>query len=233
MSHASSKSDPTTPGMRPDASLRRAFLRATLLGPAAALTGVVLSPQTSQAAAGPGRYTPPEQVIASLREHARDHVAYLEAVLGGETRPFPHFADLEQDNYTNFIFLARTLENLAVRSYFGALPYVLDQSLLSDLTSIALVLARHAGYLNAYVGYNVTLGDQSFESPLDDGDVREEIRPFINDLNGGPPVQYLKSRSSDNDTNIVNFALCLAYLMRRFYNLNVPKFGGGFPIQPF
>lgn len=233
MSDGSSKNDSNAERMRPDASLRRQFLRATLLAPAAALTGVVLTPRTSQAAAGPGRYTPPERVITSLREHARDHVTFLEAVLGSDARAFPHFADLEQDSYDDFIFTARTLENLAVRAYLGALPYVLDQSLLSDLASIALVLARHAGYLNTYVGYNVTLADDSFESPLDDDDVRQAVQPYINDLNGGPPLAYFKSRSSGNDTNILNFALCLAYLLRRFYNLNVPTWGGGFPIQPF
>jgi hypothetical protein len=232
MSHASSNTS-IGQGMRADVALRRAFLRTTLLAPAAALTGVLLTPQTSQAAAGPGRHTPSEKVFNSLREHARDHVTFLEAVLGSDARPFPRFADLEQDSNDDFVFTARALENLAARAYLGALPYVLDQSLLSDLASIALVLARHAGYLNTYVGYNVTLADDSFESPLDDDDVREAVDPYINDLNGGPPLAYFKSRSNGNDTNILNFALCLAYLMRRFYNLNVPKFGDGFPIQPY
>lgn len=217
----------TTPQERAAPTGRRGFLQAAamLAAPVTALSVGGLSPKTAEAAP-PGQWTDPKRFFRSIQDHENDHVDFLLAALGNEARPMPRFQNLEQDNYSDFVFLARTFENVGVGAYIGAAPFILNQTTLGAATSIAAVEARHAGVLNVFVGYNITLGDTSFEIHMDDGEVRQDIAPFIVELNGGPPVAYNLERSEENDIRILNYALALEYLEARFYNLNVPKFFG-------
>ena len=168
--------------------------------------------------------------FTSIRTHEADHVAFLVNALGSSARPKPTFQGLEQKSFADFATLAQTLENTGVGAYLGAAPVISSMATLAAAGSIATIEARHAGYLNTFLRDPITSNaadddaDPSFESPLTPGQVVAGAGPFISSLNGGPPVDYSATPSTENDVAILNFALALEYLESEFYNLNVPKF---------
>ena len=166
-----------------------------------------------------------------IQDHENAHVAALVNVLGKDARPKPTFQVLEQKSHADFVFVSQTLENVGVGAYLGAAPAILSRGYLAAAGSIALIEARHAGFLNFVVDSPITAGiknltvGQSFESPLTAEDVRKLAGPFIKSLNGGPAVDYSATMFTEmNDIAILNFALALEYLEADFYNINVPKF---------
>ena len=168
--------------------------------------------------------------FASIQRHENDHVAFLVEALGGLARPKPTFQNLEQRTYPEFAVLAQTLENTGVGAYLGAVPFFDNPDFLAAAASIAMVEARHAGYLNTILDDPITGNtadddaDPSFETPLTPEQVVAGAGGFIADLNGGPPVGFATTPSADNDIAILNYALALEYLEAEFYNVNVPKF---------
>lgn len=159
----------------------------------------------------------------AIQEHENDHVDAILDTLGDLARPRPVFRNLLQPNLMAFVNLSRTLENVGVGAYLGALPLIQDAGYVSAAGSIALVEARHAGYLNTLLDQGLTrdaLGEESsFDQALTPEKVVELAGPFIASLNGGPPLLPLM-----NDVDIFNFALALEYLEAEYYNLNVPRF---------
>ncbi len=166
----------------------------------------------------------------SILKHENDHVAFLVTALGSSARPKPTFQNLEQAKYKDFILLAQTLENTGVGAYLGAAPIIDSMEILANAGSIATIEARHAGYLNTFLNDPITGtstdddANPSFEAPLTAAQVVAGAGAFIQDLNGGPAVDYSDIPSPQNDIAILNFALALEYLEAEFYNLNVPKF---------
>jgi hypothetical protein len=225
----------------PSSSSRRLFLsRSTALtvagGSAALLLGVsrrnASAADTPKDEAREGRRGRAQQrdEFASIQKHETDHVAFLVQALGASARPKPNFQGLEQDKFQDFVKLAQTLENTGVAAYLGAAPFLNSADFLAAAGSIMTVEARHAGYLNSYLGDPLTGNavdddaDPSFEAPLTAAQVVAGAGDFIADLNGGPAVDYAQVQSPENDVAILNFALALEYLEAEFYNLNVPKF---------
>lgn len=205
---------------------RRGFLQAAaLVAPIVAFSAAGSPIQTAHAAS-PGEFTSAKRFFRSIQDHENDHVEFLNRTLGSDARPIPRFQNLEQNNYSDFVFLARTFENLGVGAYIAAAPFLKNQTYIGAASSIAAIEARHAGVLNVFVGFNLSLGDESFETHMDDEVVRPKVKPFVVDLNGGPPLAYNRVQSDENDISILNYALALEYLEARFYNLNVPKFFG-------
>ncbi len=166
----------------------------------------------------------------SIRQHERVHVDFLVQALGSAARPKPAFQNLLRPNFASFAVVAQALENTGVGAYLGAAPFIASTDYLAAAGSIALIEARHAGYLNVLHGDPVTDDatpgdtDNSFDRPFTAEQVRGLAGPFIKNLNGGPPVDYAATRSEENDIAILNFALALEYLEREFYDVNVPKF---------
>jgi hypothetical protein len=130
----------------------------------------------------------------------------------------------------DFVATSQALENTGVGAYLGALPYVNSTDYLSAAGSIALIEARHAGFLNALqedpvTGHATDLTDnETFESALTIDQIVTNASPFILHLNGGPAPTFAATRSDANDIAILNFALLLEYLEADFYNINVRRF---------
>lgn len=218
-------------------SSRRAFLRSGVLTSAAAVPAAVLAGSwTGTAHAQDARIRGrlgSFEAFRQIRRHERDHVEFLVDALGENARPKPTFQGLRQRRFSDFATIAQALENTGVGAYGGAAPFIESQEILIAAGSIALIEARHAGFLNVFQGSPITanaldpLSDNSFEAPLTAEQVRTLAGPFIADLNGGPPVDYSTTPSPENDIAILNFALALEYLEAEFYDLNAPRFFPG------
>jgi hypothetical protein len=126
--------------------------------------------------------------------------------------------------------LSETFENVGVGAYLGALPLLIgfNSQYTQPAATIALIEARHAGYLNTLLDDPITMNSkekvEAFESPLTPQEVVADVSPFVADLNGGPPL--IPAGGFTTDIQVLNFALALEYLEATFYNLNVPKFFG-------
>ena len=215
---------------------RRLFLRrstAITLAGGAAAAGLAATPGITRADHNPVRARArgaQRDEFTSIQKHENDHVDFLVQALGAAARPKPAFQGLEQAKFQDFARVAQALENTGVGAYLGAAPVLESREFLAAAGSIATIEARHAGYLNTYVGDPITANtaddaaNPSFETPLSPEQVVAAAGAFIADLNGGPPITYDATPSAENDIAILNFALALEYLEAEFYNVNVPKF---------
>jgi len=209
---------------------RRSFLKSAAT--AAAAAPMILAATSSDVRAQNPNYLPSlyrggnAKVFADIRRHENDHVAYLLEGLGAAARPMPNFKNLEQPNVLAFANVSRALENTGVGAYLGALPLLVGTPYLQPAASVALIEARHAGFLNTLlnqpIASNAENKDESFESPLTPERVVELAGPFIQDLNGGPPL--IPPGGLSDPIDVLNFALALEFLEAAFYNINVPKF---------
>jgi hypothetical protein len=209
---------------------RRRFLGQVVAGAAAAAVAPVVlasKPSIVEAQQG-GGMNPVAQAFADIRAHENAHVQFLVNALGRHARPVPTFQNLLQPNRDQFVRTSAALENTGCGAYLGAAPVIHNRGILASAGSIALIEARHAGFLNSLAGARITtnvLGVvQSFETPLTIQQVVHLASPFIRNLNGGPPLTFSPIPSAHNDIAILNFALALEYLEAAYYNLNVPVF---------
>lgn len=212
---------------RSESTDRRTFLSrgAVIAGSAIAAGSMLLDGEEAFAQQPP---TTVRLQFKSLQNHENAHVIAVENALGANKRPKPIFKNLLQGNLFQFITVSRALENTGVGAYLGATPVIFSRSVLASAGSIALIEARHAGFLNSLQSRpsteNVFGTEQTFERPLTIEEVVSLASPFIESLNGGPPLTFSSTPSAENDIAILNFALALEYLEADFYNLNVPKF---------
>ncbi len=214
---------------------RRAFLGRSLAA-AAAVPALVMA-GSSTAEAQQSRNSLPAlyrgwnaRNFRAIQKDENDHVTFLRTALGAAARPKPNFRNLTQPNVRTFAVVSQSLENTGVGAYLGALPLLTPGSVfLGAAGSIALIEARHSGYLNVLLNDSIIMNaegavpDPALERPLTAARVIELASPFIQDLNGGPPLLP----TAGNDISILNFALALEHLEAEFYNINVPRFFGG------
>jgi hypothetical protein len=190
------------------------------------------TPPMNQPAANQGKGKGPSgqasQNFKDIQRHENAHVAFLVAALGANARPKPTFMNLNQPTFKKFSKTSQALENTGVGAYLGAAPVINSRTILASAGTIALIEARHAGWLNTFVGARLTANvfgmEQGRERALTIDEVVTLASPFIADLNGGPPLTFSLTPSDENDIAILNFALALEYLEAEFYNINVPKF---------
>jgi hypothetical protein len=215
---------------------RRSFVRSGLVV-AAAITGTALLPKTATAEPKgtlPNLY--PNWNALLFQSIMRHETAHVDAVVGlitqlggpNAVRPRPTFQNLLQPNIVSFGKVSQALENTGVGAYLGATPIIFQRNVLAAAGSIALIEARHAGYLNVLYNTYHTASlfgeEQTYERAFTIQEVIDSASPFIKDLNGGPALTFSSTPSRNNDIAILNFALALEYLERDFYNLNVPRF---------
>ena len=214
---------------------RRRFLTGGMAATAAAaVAGVGLTGGTAQAGNGGPPDLYPNWNRAQFQAIQDHEAAHVTAVVGlitnlrGTPRPKPNFKGIRQPNVTAFATVSLALENTGVGAYAGAAPVIFSRQVLAAAASIALIEARHAGYLNVLfngISTDSVFGkEQTFEQPLTIDQVVNLAGPFIQDLNGGPPLTFSTTPSRNNDIAILNFALALEYLEAEFYDVNVPIF---------
>ena len=203
---------------------RRRFIRnITLAGTIG--SAAVLTSEAAKADGLGGNET--RRNFQDIQRHENDHVAFLVSALGANARPKPTFQNLLQPGFKMFFQVSQALENTGCGAYLGAAPVIFNRQILAAAGSIALIEARHAGWLNTLVDARLTTNvfgqEQNFETPLTAAQVAQLASPFVASLNGGPPLDYSTTPSAANDIAILNFALALEYLEADFYNLNVPR----------
>ncbi len=167
-------------------------------------------------------------VFEQIQTDENSHVAFLVNALGTSARPMPTFQNLTASTVEHFAAMSRNFENTGVGAYLGALPLLAATSAgihyVPAAGSLALIEARHSGYLNTLLDLDIVENIQgsvsSFEQPLTPDQVVSAVSPFIESLNGGPPP--IPAGGLVQAVDILNFALILEYLEATFYNLNVP-----------
>jgi len=220
---------------------RRTFLNRSALvaAGAAGAAAVVASQGTAAAAYGGQNFLPTlysgwnARNFSSILQHEKDHVAFLQSALGGDSFEDPGFKNLAQPSARSFAALSRVFENTGTATYLGALPLLMNPTYVAAAGSIALIEARHSGYLNTLLNYHINDSvvagakpDESFESPQTPTVTAQSIAPYL--LNPGLGMMLASAISTTpsaaNDIAILRFALALEYLERDFYMINVPRF---------
>ena len=117
--------------------------------------------------------------FALIRDHEEAHVTVIAQViadLGGE----PVAAGRYEFGYRDlegFLEVAKTLENMVVSAYEGAVRDLLgEQAVLTAALTIHGVEARHAAYLNGLTGASPF--PEAFDPPLSPDDVLEIARSY-------------------------------------------------------
>jgi rubrerythrin len=117
--------------------------------------------------------------LTDIRDHEETHVNALTAVirsLGGVPVEECKY-DFGYNGPSEFLQIARVLENVGVSAYTGAAYKIVNTALLTAAAAIATVEARHAAYLNDV--NHVNPFPTAFDSPLDMRAVVGLAAPFI------------------------------------------------------
>jgi len=105
--------------------------------------------------------------LVQIRDHELTHVVALNATiiaLGG-TPVKECTYDFGYKTATEFLAIARVLENVGISAYTGAAYKIVSTTLLTVAASIATIEARHASYLNTV--NHLDPFPNAFDSPLD------------------------------------------------------------------
>src|SRR5581483_9173357 len=166
----------------PGPSSRRGFLRASLVGAAtAAVPASMLMTQTASATVRSSSWLSTRSAFEEIQRDENAHVTFLKHALGSAARPKPSFKKLGQSNADAFAELARTFENIGVGAYLMAAPAISNKNYLAAAGSILTIEARHAGYLNAFTGWQLSTNG-SFDKPMAQADIVKAASNFIESL---------------------------------------------------
>ena len=221
---------------------RRSFLRTSMAG--AAWPGPGPSwrpPRRPRRPRASCRTSTPAGTCRNFQELFADenaHVVIIQSLLNDPDnnvvprfRPFPNFKNLLQPTQLAFAQTAAAIENTGVGVYIGVLQAVRTPAqggeYFETAAAIATIEGRHTGFLNTLLNMSVVPGGVPVDAPIDQNTAMARIAPFIQDLNGGPPILPFSptpTGSEDNDFKILDFLIVLEMLESVFYWQNVVRF---------
>jgi len=186
-------------------------------------------------------------VLSSFNERVRMEVPeYLRTVGGHEAAHVSAISDtveslngtpVEEGEYdfgyetpSEFLAVAKALENTGVAAYAGAAPKVVNNDILGAAAGIHSVEARHASFLN------LINGDSPHPKAVDEAKsvsevleiagqfVTSEVDPSVYELDDDRATHDRKADNDTSDVDVLNYALTLEHLENAFYRDGLATF---------
>ncbi|MFC4359358.1 ferritin-like domain-containing protein [Halobium salinum] len=170
--------------------------------------------------------------LKTVGAHEKAHVDALTATisdLGGDPVGEGEY-DFGYETPTEFMQVAKALENTGVAAYAGAAPSIVSEELLTVAAGIHSVEARHASFLN------LVNSSSPFPNAVDEaksvsevleiagGFVTSEVDPSVYELSEDRPVPARKEEDDTSDVDVLNYALTLEHLENAFYREGLEEF---------
>ncbi|MFC4449109.1 ferritin-like domain-containing protein [Halorussus aquaticus] len=173
--------------------------------------------------------------LETVGDHEAAHVDALSATvekLGGTPVEEGEY-DFGYQTPSEFLGVAKALENTGVAAYAGAAPKVVSNDVLAAAAGIHSVEARHASFLN------LVNSDSPFPNAVDSAKsvdevleiagqfVTSEVDPSVYETEP-PEERATPDRKADDDTSdvtVLNYALTLEHLENAFYREGLKTFG--------
>lgn len=151
--------------------------------------------------------------------------------LGGTVRPYPTFQGITNLTGPQLLSLSTLIANTGVGAISYAARYVYDPAVLAVGSSILLVEAYHAGWLNSQSNQQTLVPNGLvYDVPLTIAQVTAAVSPYIASFNDPtnqfPATFSTTTKSIQNDIAILNFAIIIDLLEATLYYNNVPRLFG-------
>jgi rubrerythrin len=172
------------------------------------------------------------EYLRTVGDHEAAHVSALsstvEALDGTPVQEGEY--EFGYETPSEFLAVAKALENTGVAAYAGAAPQVVNNEVLAAAAGIHSVEARHAAFLN-FVG-----DDSPFPAAVDEAKsvsevleiagqfVTSEVDPSVYETGEDRPTHDRKADDDTSDVNVLNYALTLEHLENAFYRDGLERF---------
>ncbi|MBX0295649.1 ferritin-like domain-containing protein [Haloarcula nitratireducens] len=172
------------------------------------------------------------EYLQTVGDHEAAHVKALSATvekLGGTPVEEGEY-DFGYETPSEFLAVAKALENTGVAAYAGAAPMVVNNEVLGAAAGIHSVEARHASFLN------LVNGSSPFPKAVDEAKsmsevleiagqfVTSEVDASVYELEDDRPAPQRKEEDDTSDVNVLNYALTLEHLENAFYREGLETF---------
>jgi rubrerythrin len=170
--------------------------------------------------------------LKTVGEHEAAHVDALSRTvekLGGTPVEEGEY-DFGYKTPSEFLGVARALENTGVAAYAGAAPSVVNNDVLAAAAGIHSVEARHASFLNLLnekVPFpNAVNEAKSMDEVLEiaGGFITSDVDTSAYEMGDSRPKQDRKKENDTSDVNVLNYALTLEHLENAFYRDGLKEF---------
>ncbi|MFH5797197.1 ferritin-like domain-containing protein [Haladaptatus sp. CMAA 1911] len=171
--------------------------------------------------------------LKTVGDHEAAHVDALTKTvkkLGGTPVEEADY-DFGYETPSEFLGVARALENTGVAAYAGAAPSVVNNDVLAAAAGIHSVEARHASFLNLLNGKvpfpNAVDKAKSMDEVLEiaGGFITSDVDTSAYEMGDSRPTQDRKKEDDTTDVNVLNYALTLEHLENAFYRDGLKEFG--------
>jgi len=163
--------------------------------------------------------------LRTVGNHEAAHVSAISDTIGqlNGTPVSEGTYDFGYSTPSEFLGVAKALENTGVTAYAGAAPMIVNNEILGAAAGIHSVEARHAAFLNL-------LDDTSpFPKAVDEatsisevleiagGFISSDVDPSVYELDENRDPHDRKADDDTSDVDVLNYALTLEHLENAFY----------------